>query len=185
MGNKLTNQRSSSEFKKFTTALKQGQDTAWREFFELYHHRIRAYIIKSWHGDSHLIDDIVQDTMVRAVKYFRVSSEEKIMWSWLTVLAKSAVADQGRRRNSFLSFIKRFSKHSDNYEKSETLPDEHLNHAINTLKENERLLIQLKYNDNLSVREIANQLAVSEKAIESRLSRCRKKLSTHMQKLKQ
>ncbi len=184
MDKKLINKKNSSDFRKYTTALSHGHDEAWREFFKLYHHRIRAYIIKSWHGESHLIDDIVQDTLLRAVKYMRILSEEEIMWSWLTVLAKSAVADQGRRRNSFLGFITRFSKHYSDHEQLKILPNNHLNNALNMLRDNEKLLIKLKYNDRLSVREIATQLSVSEKAIESRLTRCRKKLFNHMQKLK-
>ncbi|MFP6855672.1 MAG: sigma factor [Roseibacillus sp.] len=50
-------------------------------------------------GEPSHLDDLLQETLLRAVRYMRVFHDEAALWSWLTVLARSAVADHGRRRS--------------------------------------------------------------------------------------
>lgn len=168
-------------FRDFTRALARGEDAAWREFFDRYHHRLRGYLAACWHGEPDAIDDLLQDTLVRAVKHIRAFADEQVLWSWLTVLARSAVADHGRKRSRFRAFLDRFRKQPAR--EQATTPDERLALALAKLAPADRELIRMKYEHGDSVREIGAALAVTEKAVESRLTRCRTRLRQQLDRL--
>jgi RNA polymerase sigma-70 factor (ECF subfamily) len=165
----------------FTRALARGEDAAWREFFDRYHYRLRGYLAACWHGEPDAVDDLLQDTLVRAVKHVRAFDDEDVLWSWLSVLARSAVADHGRKRYRFRAFLDRFRKQADR--EPNNTPDERLAIALTRLAPGDRELIRMKYEHGDSVRDIAAALDTTEKAIESRLTRCRARLRKHLDRL--
>ncbi|MGJ8698119.1 MAG: RNA polymerase sigma factor [Verrucomicrobiaceae bacterium] len=165
------------EHRAFLASLHAGQEAAWGEFYHQYNHRIRAYLRALWLGPEHHLDDLLQLTLLRAVKHIgkaRTLPDEAAFWSWLTVLARSVVADHGRRNSRFQRFLKRF--HLEPKEKARPAPAPHLEPAIEKLDPTSRRLLLLKYRDHLPVRQIAATLNLSEKAVESRLTRARNKL---------
>jgi RNA polymerase sigma factor (sigma-70 family) len=102
------------------------------------------------------------------------------------VLARSALSDQNRKRRRYLAFLDRFTWHS----RTEQMPAEDpqadarlgalLESSLGELPFDERQLLEAKYFAHRSVREIAEELDLSEKAVESRLVRIRHKLKTAM-----
>lgn len=169
------------EFRSFTQDLARGKDSAWREFFELYHRRLRAYLSACWRGEPDLIDDLLQEALVRAVKHMRPFDDEEVLWSWLTVLARSVANDQGRKRSRFRAFLDRYKNQAT--PEHTGAPDQRLDLALTKLAPDDRDLVRRKYEDGASVREIAAELETSEKAVESRLTRCRKRLQKHLNRL--
>jgi len=113
----------------------------------------------------------------------RVSSRQ-CNWSWLAVLARSALVDEQRKSARYGSFLSRWFAHSEIHSAAEALAEEDtekrltdsLEMALERLPDDERALAQSKYYDGQSVRDIASALGASEKAIESRLTRLRRKL---------
>lgn len=159
----------------FVKELVAGKESAWTSFHTRYCHRLQAYLRSRWQGPDFHLDDLLQLTLLRTVKHIsRAQSlpSEEAFWSWLTVLARSTVADYGRKTSRFQNFLRRFSLEPN----VEPTPSTDLQPAIQKLDSDSRKLLRLKYEDELSVREIATLLNLSEKAVESRLSRIRKKL---------
>jgi len=120
--------------------------------------------------------------LIRLVKYIRVFSDEGVFWSWLTVLSRSSLSDGKRKRRRYLAFLDRFRQQSDldrapvkEAAASDGLADL-LERRIRTLTQQEREFIELKYFAHLSARSIAEQMNISEKAVESSLVRIRRKL---------
>jgi RNA polymerase sigma factor (sigma-70 family) len=117
--------------------------------------------------------------VVRHIKPF--DAEEKF-WSWLTVLARSARADESRKQRRYFAFLERFTRHVEVADAggSNRAADERLGELlernVSSLPPEERELIAQKYYLRRSVREIAGSQQVTEKAVESRLSRIRRKL---------
>jgi RNA polymerase sigma-70 factor (ECF subfamily) len=98
------------------------------------------------------------------------------------VLARSALSDQSRKRRRYLAFLDRFTQDAQVHHAA---PDDgeadarllaSLDRGLDALPEDEREMVQQKYFTRQSVREIAAKLQTSEKAIESRLVRIRRKL---------
>jgi RNA polymerase sigma-70 factor, ECF subfamily len=165
-----------------TRWMAQGNESAYRTFYEAYFARLSRYLLVVTHGDEDSARDALQATLVRVVRHIKPFAEEHVFWSWLTVLARSALSDQTRKHRRYLAFLDRFTRHShvehaaadDGEADGQLLAS--LDRGLEGLPEDERELVQKKYFARRSVRELAAELQTSEKAIESRLGRIRRKL---------
>jgi len=161
-----------------------GEEMAYREFYDLYYSRLLRYLLVVARGNEDSAREALQSTFIRVARHIKVFPDEPSFWGWLTVLARSALADQSRKRWRYLAFLERFTKHSD----AEARAGEEvefdpgllrlLDNRLAGLPAEERELITAKYFDGQSVREIAGVAQISEKAVESRLTRVRRKLKT-------
>lgn len=170
-----------------TRGLTRGDETAYRAFHAAYFDRLLRYLLVVARGDEHAAREALQATLLRVARHVRVFDDETVFWSWLTVLARSALADQHRGRRRYLAFLDRFSRHATAEAESSPEPsdtggalDSLLAGQLALLAVEDRDLLHLKYRENRSVREIARQLAASEKSVESRLSRLRARLKAEV-----
>jgi RNA polymerase sigma-70 factor, ECF subfamily len=164
------------------------QEEAYRAFYDAYYWRLWRYLLVVSGGNEDAAAEALQATLVRVVRHIKVFSDETVFWSWLTVLARSAFADQGRKRRRYLAFLDRFARQTPSLESG---PDELetdgkllalLEQNLAQLPLPDRQLVESKYLERRPVREIAEQLETSEKAIESRLVRVRRRLKESLLK---
>jgi RNA polymerase sigma-70 factor (ECF subfamily) len=160
----------------------KGDELAYRTFYDAYFNRLSRYLLVVTAGDEDAAREALQATLVRVVRHIKVFPDDAVFWSWLTVLARSALSDQTRKRRRYLAFLDRFTQHA---RVEQTVPDDSqadgrllasLECGVAALLPDERDLVERKYFARQSVREIAGELQTSEKAIESRLGRIRRKL---------
>ncbi len=169
-----------------TRRMAAGDETAYRTFHELYVDRLWRYLLVVAAGDEEAAREALQAALVRVVRHIKVLSDKAVFWSWLTVLARSALTDQKRKRWRYLAFLDRFTQHvqaeHETAAESENDPGllPLLDRCLSSLPAEERALIERKYFAPQSVRQIAQDLQTSEKAIESRLGRIRQKLKQIM-----
>ncbi len=154
---------------------------AYSAFHTAYFDRLLRYLLVVTAGDEHAAREALQGTFTRVVRHIRVFNDESVFWSWLTILARTAHADQRRQRSRYRAFLDRFSRHAEIEATPASQPandglDALLARHIDQLPAEERELLTLKYTERQSVREIAQKLATTEKSVESRLSRIRSKL---------
>lgn len=169
-----------------TDAMKKGDENAYRNFHEIYFRRLYGYLLVVAAGDEDAAREAIQSTFLRVVRYIKPFDDEVHFWNWLTVLARTALADQGRKRSRYRAFLDRFIGHARM--ESEVPPAEDgradsqllaaLEDCVERLPPDEYDLVQRKYFARESVRDIAVSLQISEKAVESRLTRLRSKLKT-------
>ena len=152
-----------------TRDLVRGNEEAWSEFFKRYHRRLRSYLSACWRGEEDCLDDLLQETLMRALRHMRSFDDEGVFWSWLTVLARSSVADHGRKETRLRRFLSSFRQ-----EKYDLPPSAGaLRASMAKLSTEDQQLLQWKYEEHRTVAEIATLLHVSNKAVESRLTRAR------------
>ena len=165
-----------------TSAMRRGEEEAYREFFRLYFHRLLAYLIVVTRGDEELARDLLQQTMIKVAKHIRVFDDEAVLWRWLALLARSAAIDHGRKSQRYFGFLKRFwnfrapppsTENEGEFEVA--LPEQ-----MQLLNPEDRRILEKKYFDRSSVKDIAAELNLSEKAVESRLTRARAKLKQQL-----
>jgi len=155
---------------------------AWRTFYNTYFDRLWRYLLVAAAGNEDTAREALQGMLVRVTRHIKAFHDESVFWSWLTVLARSAFADEVKKRRRYFSFLDRFTQHArveldDASERqTETRLQSLLERHVALLPQDERQLIQQKYFARRSVREIADELQATEKAVESKLSRVRKKL---------
>jgi len=165
-----------------TRALARGDESAYRTFYEAYFQRLFHYLLVVTAGDEDAAREALQATLMRVVRHIKPFTDESVFWNWLTVLARSAITDQTRKRRRYLAFLDRFTSHARAQQSVSEDTDAEaqlstlLDRALEGLPEEERALMEQKYFARESVRDIAARLQTSEKAVESRLVRVRHKL---------
>jgi RNA polymerase sigma-70 factor, ECF subfamily len=163
-----------------TRAMTEGDEAAYAKFYEAYFDRLRRYLLVVTAGNEDAAREALQSALVRVVRHIKVFASDEVFWGWLTVLARSALFDQTRKRRRYLSFLDRFTSHAQFMPSVPSAADtkllDLLENGLALLPRDERKLLEAKYLDGSSVQEIAAILHTSEKAVESRLVRIRRKL---------
>jgi RNA polymerase sigma-70 factor (ECF subfamily) len=167
-----------------TRRMAAGDELAYRTFYDAYFNRLSRYLLVVTAGDEDATREALQSALVRVVRHIKAFPSEPVFWSWLTVLARSALSDQTRKRRRYLAFLDRFTWHTRAQRAAPDDPEADaklvtlLESNLGALPFDERRLLEAKYFARRSVREIAAELDLSEKAVESRLVRIRHKLKT-------
>lgn len=169
-----------------TRHMTEGDEQAYRTFYDAYFNRLSRYLLVVAAGDEDAAREAMQSALVRVVRHIKVFPSDAVLWSWLTVLARSAFSDQNRKRRRYLAFLDRFTWHARAQQTASDDPQADvrlgalLEIGLGALPSDGRRLLEAKYFAHRSVREIAEELGLSEKAVESRLVRIRDKLKTAM-----
>jgi RNA polymerase sigma-70 factor (ECF subfamily) len=167
-----------------TRRMADGDEPAYRTFYDAYFTRLSRYLLVITAGDEDAAREALQSALVRVVRHIKVFPSDAVFWSWLTVLARSALSDQTRKKRRYLAFLDRFTWHA---RAQQTPPGDPqmddrllalLESGLEELPFDEKRLAEAKYFERRSVREIAEELDLSEKAVDSRLVRIRHKLKT-------
>ena len=162
----------------------QGEEAAYRAFYDAYFDRLFRYLLVVTAGDEDAAREALQSALVRVVRHIKLFPSDTVFWSWLTVLARSALSDQNRKKRRYLAFLDRFIWHTRAQQGASNDPEADaklarlLESSLGVLPFDERRLVEAKYFDRRPVRDLAEELNLSEKAVESRLVRIRQKLKT-------
>ena len=169
------------EIERLTCAMASGDEEAFRRFHATYYNRLLRYLFVVTRGDEESARDALQDTFARVSRRIRTFKSEEVFWGWLTVLARHAATDAARKRTRYgrmldcYRLLRRTERETE--EVVETLSLEAiLESALETLDTFERAMIEGKYFQGASVRDLAGQFQLTEKAVESRLGRARRHL---------
>ncbi len=162
-----------------TEGMERGDEGAYRQFYSLYFDRLLRYLLVLTR-DEESAREALQLTLVRVVKHARRFDSEEPLWSWLTVLARSAAIDEQRKKQRYSSFLSRFFQQKQIEEQTVEVNSHDLMDVLEAqfavLEPEERDLLRRKYLEGESVRDMAEANATTEKAIESRLVRVRRRL---------
>lgn len=170
-----------SDIAALTARMVKGDEAAYRLFYEQYFSRLLRYMLVVTQGQEEAAQEALQSTLLRVVRHIKVFHAEEVFWSWLTVLARSAVVDEERKRRRYSSLLARFFDREQirlpaPSGDSDARLRELLAVGLGSLNAEERELIERKYFDHEPVKVIAEKWQSSEKAIESRLGRARRRL---------
>jgi RNA polymerase sigma-70 factor (ECF subfamily) len=174
-----------NSIREMTRGLVAGSEEAFRTFHSAYFDRLLRYHLVIARGDEITARDALQETLLRVVRHARVFETEAALWGWLALLARSAACDGGRRRQRYWQMLSEYTR-SLFGNNSEVIvePNVHLHEILGEvlceLPPEDRMLLEHKYFHGGSVREIAEQAGLTEKAIESRLLRARRELRERM-----
>ena len=172
-------------------ATRRGDPTAVSALYERHLPSVWQYACWRLHDDIDAAQDVVSETFLEAVRAIRAPDarlpRDGALAAWLRGIARNKIADCFRRRQSSRRILARCVwneadvslKNPDpgtNLERSETRAQ--VVEVVNRLAEEERLVLELKYVECLSVREIATRMDKTEKAVESLLFRSRRLSAT-------
>jgi RNA polymerase sigma-70 factor (ECF subfamily) len=161
-----------------TRRLAAGDEAAFRELHAQYFDRLYHFLLVVTHGNQQEAQDALQQTFVRVIRYIRVFESEDVLWGWLKAIARSAAQDGYRKQQRYSALLRRFAfglqparlePNCDEENRLTALLDE----SLAQLPVEERRLLEAKYIDGFTVKELCTQTGLTEKTIESRLSRLR------------
>ena len=164
-----------------TGRMARGDEAAFHEFYNSYFNRLLRYLLVVTGGREENARDALQLTFVRVARHVRRFESEAAFWNWLTVLARSSVVDESRKRSRYQALLARFflERTLDDTMESRDADRRFLelvNEELAALPATERELIERKYFDGEPVRSLADERRLTEKAMESQLLRIRRKL---------
>lgn len=155
--------------------------SAFGELYDVFSKQIYGkclFVLK----DSDLAHDATHDTFLKVLAKINQLQDSTKFIGWMNRLCYNVCMDifreltkESEQNQIFVSEIEEMIHDLDSIYKSDKLKI-HLRQLISELKEIDRLVITMYYWDEMSVREIANELALSESAIKMKLKRTRESL---------
>jgi RNA polymerase sigma-70 factor (ECF subfamily) len=171
-------QNALADINSLTRAIVKGDEAAFAEFYERFNGRLYGLLLFLTSGREEAAREVLQTTMIKAARKFRVFEQDAALWAWLSQVARNAWVDYIREQSRLSSSVS-----MDLVTPSVTAPGaaeaellEWLECGLNELNEEERTLVQSVYFQRRRQRDLADENGTTQKAIESKLARIRSKL---------
>jgi RNA polymerase sigma-70 factor (ECF subfamily) len=189
VGNPPTSGAASTATALLTRRLAEGGEDAFREFHRLYFDRLYHFLLAVTRGQEQEAQEALQETLLRLLRHPRVFAEEDVFWCWLKAVARNAARDAHRKHRRYFALLQNFALGRGREAPESSGDDSRLSallaESMDELEPGDRLLIENKYLDGETVRELSTTAGLSEKAVESRLLRLRRRLRARiMEKLR-
>jgi RNA polymerase sigma-70 factor (ECF subfamily) len=166
-----------------------GDEKAFQELFDRFFPRLYRFALARLNGDRHSAEDIVQQTFCNAIERLDAYRGEAALYTWFCQICRNALADHFRRRGrgaervvlledqpnvrAILESLTAPAQDSPEFNLWRGEVHRVVQAVVDTLPEHYGDVLEWKYVDGLSVREIAGRLGQSPKAAESALARAR------------
>jgi RNA polymerase sigma-70 factor, ECF subfamily len=179
-----------SQIALLTRRLAAGDEEAFRQFHEQYFDRLYRFLLLVNRGDEQQTQEALQETLLRLLRYARPFDNEEIFWSWLKAVARSAARDLGRKNRRYFALLRVFAlgaqAKSGVEDNSESRLGAILEETLGELDAADCQLVKNKYLDGHTVKDLSAFSGDTEKAVESRLLRLRRRLRERiLEKLKE
>ena len=162
-------------------AIQAGDATALEALYQQHLPSVWRYAFAQLSGNSASAEDVVSETFLAAVRQIgSLAPEGGSVGGWLIGIARHKVQDLRRRAGRMRTTLEEnlaaaLPSHEDDpraaLEAAETR--QCVGAIMDGMADEERTVLEWKYLDDLSVRQIAQRLGRSEKAVEASLYRAR------------
>ena len=165
-----------------------GEQRAFDEFFDASASRLAAFVARRSGWDPASVEDIVQNTLLKAVRKLASYRGEAALFTWLTEICRHELADAHRKATRrpvhdslddpdavlFVLPQLRVPEQQEPLGEVETyLRREAVMRALASIPEQYAKALEAKYGDDQSVDDIARLLGITPVAAQSLLARAR------------
>ena len=166
-----------ADARRLAAAVARGDEAAFRQLYDRYQPRLFRLALVLGRGDESLAQDTVQSVFVTAAAKLRRVDSEEHLWNWLARVARQQLAKAWgqQKRDAAVVGMADLPEPPDAV-KPDSVLEENLDAALQSMDAEERQLVEWFYFDRLSQQEIAVQLNATPKAVSGRLERARAKL---------
>jgi RNA polymerase sigma-70 factor (ECF subfamily) len=170
-------------------AAQGGDQSAFRALYQRYLPTVWRYAYAQTRGDVHTAEDLVSETFLALVRAIgKLDAEKGPLASWLMAVLRNKLGDQRRRiragpgagplEGAVEAVTGRNCDPAENAARRELVAM-----VMQRLPDDERLVLEWKYLENQTVREMAHRLGRTEKAVESVLYRARRSFKSWSHRL--
>ena len=167
--------------------MRRGEQRAFDQFFEAYAVRLGAFASRRSSLDPAAIEDVVQMTMINAMRSLQNFGGRSTLFTWLCQICRNQLADVRRktaRQPPMLDIDDLSATHTGAVIELTEFRDPldecaadstrgAVRQVINRLPAHYARILELRFGDELTLAEIAHVLRLSERAAESLLVRAR------------
>jgi RNA polymerase sigma-70 factor (ECF subfamily) len=164
-----------------------GDQRAFDEFFHSSAPRLAAFAARRSGLDAASVEDVVQNTLVKAMRNLASYRGEAALFTWLTEICRHELADVHRKAarrpvHASLDELNSANKHAELRVPAQHEPTAQVEtemrriaviRALRALPERYAIALEAKYGDGFSVDEIAGLLGLTSTAAQSLLARAR------------
>ena len=151
----------------------KGEKDAFEKLIRLYYPYVYGFLLKM-SKDTHLSEDLTQDTflkMIQKIELFKCDGKTAF-GTWLIAIAKNCFIDNMRKNSVVVENYDDLQLTDFNDVSDEIITKmeyEEFLKASEKLPYEQQLAIKLKYEENLTLKEIAERFGVQPKTIKSRI----------------
>lgn len=167
------------EERNLVSRMRAGDEEAFRTFADHYVPALYRFAAARLNNQHELTGEVVQTTLLKFIEKLETFRGEAALFTWLCAFCRNEIAGHFRRQNP--------ARNAGNVEMMDivaTSPDpeaallanetgNRVHDVLDHLPPQYASVLEWKYAEGLSVREIAGRLRVGEKAAESLLTRAR------------
>jgi RNA polymerase sigma-70 factor, ECF subfamily len=140
--------------------------------------------VRRWHREQADADDLVQDTLVRALANAHLYEPGSDLRAWLFTIMRNQFLAGAAKANRFISMLRVFAEtdHGAGGDPSETrLELRDVAGALRRLPSKQRIAVMLASVEGKSYEEVADAMGLSVSAVRCHLARGRNRLRTAME----
>jgi RNA polymerase sigma-70 factor (ECF subfamily) len=168
--------------------MRAGEQRAFDEFFNASASRLAAFVSRRSGLDPASVEDIVQNTLIKAVRNLASYRGEAALFTWVTEICRHELADARRKAARRPAHDSLDEPDAVAFPVPQLWVPEHLEpaaeadahrrrkaviRALNDLPERYARALEAKYGDGLSVKEVAALFGLTTVAAQSLLARAR------------
>ncbi len=171
---KLTGDESMREDHEIIRKVLNGHVNAYEKLVKKYQQPVFQLLVRMLH-DQEQARELLQQVFVQSYEALGSFRFQHKYFSWLYRIAINLALNELKKQKKYVGLNAMSSMEGEALESTDH-KEELLESAIDRLKEKYRLLITLKYYQNMSYQEIARSIDIPEKRVRSRLFEARLKL---------
>jgi len=169
--------------------MRAGDQRAFDEFFNASAPRLLAFLARRSGMDSASIEDIVQNSLIKAIRNLDRYRGEAALFTWLTEICRHELADVSRKNARRPTHMSLEEPYADSYMEEHQLQASQaaeplwqvdaasqraaVMKVLQRLPAHYAIALEAKYGDGMSVEDIARQLGLTRIAAQSLLARAR------------
>ena len=165
--------------------LSKGQRKAFDELYRRYHTRMYYYFLRMLSQNTSKAEDFTQDLFIKLIEKPHLFDAKRRFSTWFYTLASNMCKNEYRRQN--ISFFN-LEDYEHLAESTPSIPlqldkkifTKHLQAAIEQLKPAHKLCFVLRYQEELSIKDISQIVDCPEGTVKSRLHHALKHLAKHL-----
>lgn len=166
----------------------KGDERAFSELYDRYAGRVYHYFFKMLWKDREMAEDYTQELFLKVVAKGSGFDGSRAFKTWLFSIAHNMCKNAYRHHEVQQRAGEHLEHHTEHSEKQKVASEmDHtafrtaLDEALDELDEDKRTTFRLRFDDELSIKEISEALACSEGTVKSRIFYTLKHLNAQLQ----
>lgn len=152
----------------------------WLKIYRETVHPLFGYLARRIGGNRELTEDIVQEAYLRALESWKHKSLPDSSLAWLKRVARNILVDYLRKKKWDRRVDSNPQPDTSQRTQKDAIRSLEVFSAISSLGRKKAKILEAFYYEGMSVREIAEAMSISERAVEGHLRRARRSLKSRL-----